>query len=341
MCEDSLLLVTLFTENFTLKGDLNMYKSLISLAVLGTLATPTVFAAEAAKTEMKEESNWSLTTNMGVVSDYRARGVSQTWRKEAIQAGIDLTHSSGFYLGAFGSNVSANTYPKANVELDLYAGYNGEIKAVEGLGYTVGAIGYFYPNGSWEKYNGFADNTAAGGTVRQTPNGGRWDTYEANAGISYKWVSAKGSVTLGDWYGAERDTGWTKSTRGTTYLELNAAIPTPIDGLTLIGHVGRLNVNGQLDARWTATGMPGTSSTGQNFSASGELNPDYTDYKVGLSYAFKVLNADGWNAGLYYIGHNNDKYWGQRGYGGASFNGSIEAKDLNKDAAVFTLGRTF
>jgi hypothetical protein len=105
--------------------------------------------------------------------------------------------------------------------------------------------------------------------------------------------------------------------------------------------VGRLNVNGQLDARWTATGMPGTGSSGQNFSLSNELNPDYTDYKVGLSYAFKVLNADGWNAGLYYIGHNNDKYWGQRGYGGASFNGSIEAKDLNKDAAVFTLGRTF
>ena len=321
-----------------------MYKSLISLAVLGTLVTPTVFAAEAAK----EESNWTLTTNMGFVSDYRARGVSQTWRKEAIQAGIDLTHSSGFYLGAFGSNVSPNTYPKANVELDLYAGYNGEISAVEGLGYTAGVIGYFYPNGSWKKYNGAGDNALFGGELQQTPNGGRWDTYEANAGISYKWVSAKGSVTLGDWYGAEQSTGWTKSTRGTTYLELNAAIPTPLDGLTLIGHVGRLNVNGQLDAAYTGAPIPGTQvddspllPSGPNFSLSGALNPDYTDYKVGLSYAFKVLNADGWNAGLYYIGHNNDNYWGSRGYGGASFNGSLEAKNLNKDSAVFTLGRTF
>ena len=108
-----------------------MIKSLISLAVLGTLATPVAYAAEAAKTETKEESNWSLTTNMGYVSDYRARGVSQTWRKEAIQGGFDLTHSSGFYLGGFGSNVSPNTYPKANVELDLYAGYNGAVTAVE------------------------------------------------------------------------------------------------------------------------------------------------------------------------------------------------------------------
>ena len=324
-----------------------MVKSLISLAVLGTLVTPAVYAAETTKTETKEESNWSMTTNMGFVSDYRARGVSQTWRKEAIQAGIDLTHSSGFYLGAFGSNVSPNTYPKANVELDLYAGYNGTVAAVEGLGYTAGVIGYFYPNGSWKKYNGVLDNVAAGGVeVQQTPNGGRWDTYEANAGISYKWLSAKGSVTLGDWYGAEQSTGWTKSTRGTTYLELNAAIPTPLNGLTLIGHVGRLNVNGQLDARYIDEAIPGTLignnlPSGPNASTSGALNPDYTDYKVGLSYAFKVLNADGWNAGLYYIGHNNDNYWGSRGYGGASFNGSIEAKNLNKDAAVFTLGRTF
>ncbi|QDD12988.1 hypothetical protein FIT61_00560 [Candidatus Methylopumilus rimovensis] len=324
-----------------------MVKSLISLAVLGTLVTPVVYAAETTKTETKEESSWSMTTNMGFVSDYRARGVSQTWRKEAIQAGIDLTHSSGFYLGAFGSNVSPNTYPKANVELDLYAGYNGTVAAVEGLGYTAGVIGYFYPNGSWKKYNGVLDNVAAGGVeVQQTPNGGRWDTYEANAGISYKWLSAKGSVTLGDWYGAEQSTGWTKSTRGTTYLELNAAIPTPLNGLTLIGHVGRLNVNGQLDARYIDEAIPGTLignnlPSGPNASTSGALNPDYTDYKVGLSYAFKVLNADGWNAGLYYIGHNNDNYWGSRGYGGASFNGSIEAKNLNKDAAVFTLGRTF
>jgi len=126
-----------------------MVKSLISLAVLGTLVTPLAYAAEATKTETEEESNWSLTTNMGSVSDYRARGVSQTWRKAAVQGGLDLTHSSGFYLGAFGSNVTPNTYPQANVELDVYAGYNGEVKAIEGLGYTAGVIGYFYPGGKF------------------------------------------------------------------------------------------------------------------------------------------------------------------------------------------------
>ncbi len=322
-----------------------MIKSLISLAVLGTLVTPVAYAAEAAKTETKEESNWSLTTNMGFVTDYRARGVSQTWRKEAIQGGFDLTHSSGFYLGGFGSNVTPNTYPKANVELDLYGGYNGEIKAVEGLGYTVGAIGYFYPNGSWDKYT--LSNDTGGPGVRQTPKGDRWDTYEANAGISYKWLSAKASVTLGDWYGAEQKTGWTKSTRGTTYLELNAAIPTPLDGLTLIAHVGRLDVNGELNKNFNSTTFPGVAGgSDPSGSLSGATKPDYTDYKVGLSYAFKVLNADGWNAGLYYIGNNNDNYWGSRGYGGTSFNGAggtdfAESKNLNKDAAVFTLGRTF
>jgi uncharacterized protein (TIGR02001 family) len=307
--------------------------------VLGTLATPTVFAAEEVKTNIKEESNWSLTTNMGFVSDYRARGVSQTWRKAAAQGGLDLTHSSGFYAGVFGSNVSPNTYPDANLELDAYAGYNGTVEAVEGLGYTAGVIGYFYPGGSWKKYQ-FTDGTNV------TPNGGRWDTYEANAGISYKWLSAKASVTLGDWYGAEKSTGWTKSTNGTTYLELNAAIPTPMNGLTLIGHVGRLNVNGELNPNVSFVDAPVGQDAlyyAPSWSPSGAISADYTDYKVGLSYAFKVLNADGWNAGLYYIGHNNDSYWGSRGYGGTSFNGSDDpaSKNLNKDAAVFTLGRTF
>jgi len=92
-----------------------------------------------------------------------------------------------------------------------------------------------------------------------------------------------------------------------------------------------------------------TADGGANMASQSSTNatkPDYTDYKVGLSYAFKVLNADGWNAGLYYIGNNNDNYWGSRGYGGTSFNGAgstsvAESKNLNRDAAVFTLGRTF
>ncbi len=139
-----------------------MRKSILTLAVLSTLALPSFASAaeEAAETTAKApESAWSLTSNVGFVSDYYARGVSQSWHKPAVQGGIDVAHSSGFYAGAWGSSVTPNTFPDATVELDAYAGYNGSIPAVDGLGYSVGAIGYFYPGGSWSKYT---YNTAPG-----------------------------------------------------------------------------------------------------------------------------------------------------------------------------------
>ena len=304
-----------------------MRKSLISLAVLSAFAASSVaFAAEEAA--KPAESSFSVTTNIGFASDYYARGVSQSWHKPAVQGGFDVAHSSGFYAGVWGSNITPNTYPDANVELDAYAGYNGTVPGVEGLGYTVGAIGYFYPGGSWKKY--------VSGGVAQTTAGGSWDTYEANAGLSYKWLSGKASMTLGDWYGAEQKTGWTSSTKGSTYLELNAAIPTPVAGLTLIAHVGHLNVAGKLNYNYQPT-----TGVFPSRSTSEAINPDYTDWKVGVSKAFKIANADGWNAGVYYVGNDNDSYWGSTGYGGTSFNGTGQSKNLNDGRVVVTLGRSF
>jgi uncharacterized protein (TIGR02001 family) len=313
-----------------------MRKSLLSIAILSILAAPTFSYAEEAAAEAaapaveaapaeEPKSAWSVSTNIGFVSDYYTRGISQTWHKPAVQGGVDVAHSSGFSAGVWASNVSPNTFPDASAEIDLYANYGGSI-GDSGFGYSVGAIGYFYPGGSWKKYNYL-------GVPDQTPRGGRWDTYEANASISYKWLSAKASVTLGDWFGAEKKTGWDGSTGGTTYIELNAAYPLPVWGLTLIGHVGHLNVSGKLDLT-----VPSSQNT------ANEDDPDYTDYKIGLSKSFSIANAEGWNAGIYYVGASNggnDGYWGTNGFGGASFNGSAETKDLADGRFIVTLGRVF
>jgi len=307
-----------------------MRKSLLLTALLGAIYMPTAsFAAEEiaaaapAAAAAEPESSWTATTNIGFVSDYYTRGISQSWHDPAVQGGFDIAHSSGFFAGVFGSTVSSNTFPDASVELDLYGGYSGSISAVEGLGYSVGAIGYFYPNGSWKKYDYL-------GVPDQTPNGGRWDTYEANAALSYKWISARASVTLGHWFGAEKATGWDGGTSGTTYLELNAAYPLPWYGLTLIGHVGHLNVAGKLDLTVASSG-----------NALNEDNPDYTDYKFGLSKSFKVANSEGWNAGVYYVGASDTGYWSGRGFGGASFAGSAQVKDLADNRWVTSISRAF
>lgn len=298
-----------------------MRKSLLSLSILSALAMPSIsMAEEAPAAAAKEEaSKWSVTTNIGFVTDYYTRGLSQSWHKPAVQGGVDLAHASGFYAGVWGSNVSPNTFPDATAEIDVYGGYNGSISAIEGLGYSVGAIGYFYPGGSWKEYRDTAGNQV-------TPRGGRWDTYEANFGLSYKWLSAKASVTLGDWFGAEKATGFEGGSSGTTYVELNAAYPLPWYNLTLVGHVGHLDVSTKLTA---------------GNQASGGRSPDYTDYKIGLSKAFSIANAEGWNAGIYYVGASDNGYWGKAGFGGPSFNGSTEKKDLADNRWVLSLGRSF
>lgn len=329
-----------------------MRKSLLSIAILGIFVAPTFSyaeeapAADAAPTveaapAEAPKSAWAVTSNIGFVSDYYTRGISQSWHKPALQGGFDVVHSSGFSAGVWGSSVTPNTFPDASTEIDLYANYGGAI-GESGFGYTVGVIGYFYPGGSWKKYDFL---TAAQGTKGVgVKKGGRWDTYEANFGVSYKWLSAKASVTLGDWFGAEKETGWDGGTSGTTYIELNAAYPLPIWGLTLVGHVGHLNVAGKLsqDAAF--------ANANANQFGIVEDSPDYTDYKVGLSKAFTIAGSEGWNAGLYYVGASNggnSGYWGERGYGGSSFNGGInsdgttETKDLADGRLIVTVGRSF
>ncbi|MEK9825701.1 MAG: TorF family putative porin, partial [Methylotenera sp.] len=93
------------------QGANNMRKSLLSLSILSALAVPSITMAEEAAPAKKEASNWSVTTNIGFVSNYYTRGISQSWHKPAIQGGVDLSHSSGFYTVICCSNVTPNTFP--------------------------------------------------------------------------------------------------------------------------------------------------------------------------------------------------------------------------------------
>ena len=86
---------------------------------------------------------WTVAGNVSLNSDYRFRGFTQTNYGAALQGGIDITHSSGFYVGNWNSNVAQDLYNGASLEMDFYGGFKGEV--APGLGYDVGAIYYYYP----------------------------------------------------------------------------------------------------------------------------------------------------------------------------------------------------
>lgn len=81
-----------------------------------------------------------------LTSDYRFRGVSQSDEGMAVQGGITISHESGLYVGAWGSNLSGwGTFGGANMELDLIAGYKFGIG--EGT-LDTGIVWYMYPSGA-------------------------------------------------------------------------------------------------------------------------------------------------------------------------------------------------
>ncbi|RTR34795.1 TorF family putative porin [Shewanella atlantica] len=81
---------------------------------------------------------------IGVTSDYRFRGVSQTAGDFAVQGGIDYSADNGFFVGAWASNVDDESYD-ADVEIDIYAGYWGAFGEDEEFEYDVTLTYYTYP----------------------------------------------------------------------------------------------------------------------------------------------------------------------------------------------------
>ncbi len=164
-----------------------------------------------------------LAFNVGAFSDYRYRGISQTRLKPAVQAGVDYT-LGGFYLGAWGSNVKwiKDLGGDANVEIDVYGGYKGEI--VKDLAYDVGVLTYQYPS------NKLKPNT---------------NTTEVYGALTYGPATLKYSHAVTNTFGA-------LDSKNTYYLDLSASIDAG-GGVTLVPHVGYQKFKGPLanDATYT------------------------------------------------------------------------------------------
>lgn len=91
-----------------------------------------------------------ITGSVAVVNDYLFRGLSQTNHGPAVQPGIEYDHASGWYIGAWGSNISwlsdasSSAAPiSSSLEADFYSGYRGSFD--KDWSYDVGLYEYAYP----------------------------------------------------------------------------------------------------------------------------------------------------------------------------------------------------
>ena len=154
-----------------------MRKSILTLSVVAALAAPGIAAAQAPR---RPASPHTITGNMGLFSEYRFRGITQTFGKPAFQGGLDYAHSSGFYAGNWNSNVSGMLLTRAPRSRWTSTAAIKSRSATSAL--DVGAIYYYYPGGQ---------PTAAASARSTTP--------KVYIGGSWKWLSAqvllRGSAT--------------------------------------------------------------------------------------------------------------------------------------------------
>lgn len=112
-------------------------------AMKAALAAAALTAAPAAYAQEEESSDITITGSIALTSQYRLRGISQTDEEVALQGAVTIAHSSGFYIGTWGSNLSGfGSFGGSNLEVDAIAGYSTK---VGGVTLDGGLIWYLYP----------------------------------------------------------------------------------------------------------------------------------------------------------------------------------------------------
>jgi uncharacterized protein (TIGR02001 family) len=156
----------------------------------------------------------SFTYNVGLVTDYRYRGISQSGLNPALQGGVDYAHSSGFYLGTWLSTITWITdsapVARGRVEADIYGGYKGTAGPIS---YDVGLLQYWYVSNNL------------------TPNANTLEVYGA---ATYGAYTAKYSHSLTNLFG-------TGNSKGSGYLDLSATFDLG-NGWGVVPHLGHQRV---------------------------------------------------------------------------------------------------
>ena len=221
-----------------------------------TLAAMTALPAAAQETAPPKPV--AVTGSVGIVSDYRFRGVSQSDKQLAVQGGLTIAHESGLYIGTWGSNLAGwGTFGGANMELDLIAGYK---LPVGGGTLDVGATWYMYPGG-FDNTDFIEPYAKLSGTVG--PVG-------LTAGVAY----APKQEALGAWYAngtAAANGVYTKpgDKNDNLYVWGDVSSAVPNTGLTVKAHLGYSKGNDGLGPFATSVAPTG----------------EYADWLIGADYA--------------------------------------------------------
>lgn len=218
--------------------------------LLSTLAlSGGVFAQAAAPAA--PEPDYTLSFNVGAVTDYRYRGISQTRKKPALQGGVDFSHKSGVYVGTWLSTIKwiKDAGGGASAEWDIYGGYKGTAGPI---GYDVGVLRYQYPS----------HDLAVAPNTTEIYGAGTW-----------------GPATLKYSHSVTNLFGFADS-KNSYYLDLSATFDLG-SGWSLTPHIGYQKVKNNSPASYTDYALTLGKDLGNGLSASAAVIGTDNDTYVG------------------------------------------------------------
>jgi uncharacterized protein (TIGR02001 family) len=262
-----------------MKKSLLALVSTVAICSLPLLANAqTISAAEAAAAPAPAPP---LTFNIGAVTDYRFRGISQTGLDPAIQGGAEATSDSGGYIGTWMSNIKwikdageiANhtDVGSAPVEWDFYVGDKGEIS--KDLSYDVGGRLYYYPFQHLKNVSGSANA----------------DTFEIYGALTYSIVTFKYSHSLTTLFGFQ-------NSHGSGYLEAVGNFNLGY-GFSLAPHVGHQEVDGNGNFSYTDYSLTGAKDFGNGIVVTLAAVGTRTKSVAADTNGYAYVSPDGKNLG--------------------------------------------
>jgi uncharacterized protein (TIGR02001 family) len=239
--------------------------------VIAVVASTAVFAADepaAAAPAPAPTPDNVFTANVGIYSQYIFRGLTQTNENPALQGGFDYAHSSGFYAGVWGSNISwiSDFAPgtSASLETDFYGGFKP-------------TFGDFFVDVGVLRYEYFGDYLP--GAIK--PN-----TTELYVAGGWKTISLKYSHSLGDTFGVcDAD--------GTYYLDLTGS--WTFGDFTILGHAGKQKYKGTCNgtnndvASYTDYRVGATTTDADSGATKTFYTPASTNKFIGDDFVYVFL----------------------------------------------------
>lgn len=245
------------------------FKLTAASTVLAALLA-TAGASSFAQTAATPES--TLSYNIGAVTDYRYRGISQSRLKPAVSGGVDFSHASGAYVGVWASSIQwvKDAGGDGKVEVDIYGGYKG---AAGPVSYDVGVLTYQYPSAA----------------LSVSPN-----TTEIYGAATMGPATLKYSHALTNTFGFA-------NSKNSGYLDLSATFDVG-NGFTVVPHIGRQRIagSGNGDFSYTDFSVAVTKDFGKGLSVTATVLG--TDAKDGsyITPAGKNTGKNGVTLGVKY-----------------------------------------